>query len=393
MSSSGAGPGDVMRSPTQLRTWAEAKYRAGHRGWLGLHHFGEECQFTWPLRPPTASVAEARTDAVSAWVTTWRRHRWPLGVEADIEWQTVAWRGLGRQTLPQRVRVVGAASLARLAQANEWVSLVAVARRLQLAWPDDDLSGVFPRIAGTLLDLDGSETTRFVEVVNWLVVHPESGLLPRELPIIGVDGKWLERHRHPVELLKAAVTGSSDLGLAVMPTRYSVRVLDPAIPGISERQPLAFAASVPELNRLPWRPDWVLVVENLQTLEALPFLPAVLAVFGKGNEAAGLAEVDWVKAARHLLYWGDLDTHGFRILGLVRQRLPQTESILMDKDTLRTFMTLAVVEPKPVAGPIGHLTQAELAALSLLRSENLRLEQERITISYARAVIESRLNG
>jgi hypothetical protein len=33
-------------------------------------------------------------------------------------------------------------------------------------------------------------------------------------------------------------------------------------------------------------------------------------------------------------YWGDLDTHGFAILHSLRAWLPQTQSFLMDRQTL-----------------------------------------------------------
>ena len=378
-----------MRSPDQLRTWAEAKYRAGHRKWLGLPDFGRETSFIFPLHPPSSSLTGM--DAVSAWITTWRRHLFAPGVEADIKWRTVTWRGMGRQELPRSVSVHGAGSIAKLAKADQWVPLVAAASRLRLAWPDKDLSLVFPKLSRFLIDLDEAETTRLVDVVNWLAAHPESGLLPRELPIAGVDGKWLERHRSLVELVKEGVTDRTGLGLAALPMRFSVRVLDSTVPGVGAHQPQSFGASVAELNRLPWQANWVLVVENYETLAALPPLPGVVAVFGKGNQAVELASVSWVKTAHHLLYWGDLDTHGFRILGLFRQRLPQAESVLMDEDTLQAFSTLAVVEPKPVVGPIGHLTQSELAALAALRAGTLRLEQERISMAHARNVIERRL--
>ncbi|MBP8921814.1 MAG: hypothetical protein KBG85_19125, partial [Micropruina sp.] len=54
---------------------------------------------------------------------------------------------------------------------------------------------------------------------------------------------------------------------------------------------------------------------------------------GNGLAAPALAQVPWVRAAR-LLYWGDLDTYGLSILSMVRQALPQAESLLMDTATL-----------------------------------------------------------
>jgi hypothetical protein len=79
------------------------------------------------------------------------------------------------------------------------------------------------------------------------------------------------------------------------------------------------------------------------------------------------------------------------ILSLLRRALPQTESILMDEPTLERYRTMTVVEPKPFAGPIGYLTESELAVLNRLRRDDSRLEQERIEMSYAQTVISQRL--
>ena len=37
-------------------------------------------------------------------------------------------------------------------------------------------------------------------------------------------------------------------------------------------------------------------------------------------------------------YWGDIDTHGFAMLARARRALPQTESLLMDRDTLLDWL-------------------------------------------------------
>jgi hypothetical protein len=101
--------------------------------------------------------------------------------------------------------------------------------------------------------------------------------------------------------------------------------------------------------------------------------------------------VPWIAQAPHLLYWGDLDTHGMHILGLVRKALPQTESILMNEKTLGRFANMIVAEPKPFTAFIGHLTEPELGVLTHLRKNNTRLEQERIDLSYAQSIIQKRL--
>ncbi len=57
---------------------------------------------------------------------------------------------------------------------------------------------------------------------------------------------------------------------------------------------------------------------------------------------------------------------------------------MMDEETLDDWRGLAVTEPNPYRGEVGHLTLAELRALSAVRAGDLRLEQERIGRDYAR---------
>jgi hypothetical protein len=384
----------LMRDPEYVCAWAEAKYRSSHQKWLGMVDYGEDCEFALPLHPPTEVVAGKAMDSVAQWIAQWRRVTWPSGCVADVDWRTVVWRVLGTQQLPIRVRISGVSSMVALARATaSWKLMVVAANRLRQAWPQHSLDAVLPKLALDLEDLGGDELDRLIDVVNWVVEYPSSGMLPRQLPVSGIDSKWLERHRTVVEKLKAVLTDSPDLGLVSSPVRFAVRLLDERINGVSDGDPRSFAAPVSELARLAWRPAWVLIAENSQTLAALPPFFSMVAVFGQGKNAPALAGIPWVAQAPHLLYWGDLDTHGMHILGLVRKVLPQTESILMDEDTLERFVAMTVTEPKPFTAFIGHLTGSELRVLARLRENDTRLEQERIDLSYAQAIIEQHLQS
>lgn len=86
-----------------------------------------------------------------------------------------------------------------------------------------------------------------------------------------------------------------------------------------------------------------------------------------------------------LVYWGDLDTHGFAILDALRRRFPHAESMLMDRNTLLDHESQWVREEKPVSGVLHTLTPAEAALYRDLVEgtfgESVRLEQERIRYS------------
>ncbi|WP_051088048.1 Wadjet anti-phage system protein JetD domain-containing protein [Mycobacterium sp. 155] len=133
----------------------------------------------------------------------------------------------------------------------------------------------------------------------------------RQLPIPGVDTKWLGTHRAAVISLVVPLGIPGHLGLRERDLLRAIAILDPTL---RQGLPRLVAASDRELSALNLAPPRVLVVENLQTLEALPDLPDTVAVFRWGGHALAVADFPWVRGAKHVLYWGDLDTDGFAIL-------------------------------------------------------------------------------
>src|SRR5699024_12450620 len=102
------------------------------------------------------------------------------------------------------------------------------------------------------------------------------------------------------------------------------------------------------------------------------------AVHGSGYAVDAVAQLAWIGGAR-VIYWGDLDSHGFAILNRLRTHLPDVESVLMDEATLLAHEDLWVPEPKPTSGTFRELTGSETRALERIRAEgDVRLEQERI---------------
>nr|NLI50220.1 hypothetical protein [Propionibacterium sp.] len=376
-----------MRGLADLRAWAATRYRHAHRAWLARGDLGARVVLEYGLQPPSEQQVAQDPAAAAGWVAGWRSARLPTG--ASVEWELRRWRSFGEQSLPVRVRIDGSDAVAELAGSGRaWRDLTRTAAAVVGRWPT--LAGVLPRVAAALGRLGPGDLERLLAVVEWFALNPQSELLARQVPVEGVDTKWLERHRGLVTRLVEELTGEPGLGLRVEPRRFRVRLLGAARPdaGVAD-----LTAEVAELARLPWRPDVVLVCENLQTVAALPASGVELvAVHGNGLAAPALAEVPWLRAAR-VLYWGDLDTYGLSILSMVRQVLPQTESLLMDAATLGRFAALAGTEPRPYRGPIGHLTSAEQDALAAVRAADARLEQERIPLDHAVASLHAALQG
>jgi hypothetical protein len=203
---------------------------------------------------------------------------------------------------------------------------------------------------------------------------------------MGVDTKWVERHRGLIAPFVEGLTGSTEFGLVQPERRFTVRILDRAIVHTLRD----FTASVDELASLGLEPQCVVISENLAPLRRMGELPGVIAVFGSGGDVVKLANVPWVRNSP-IWYWGDLDSHGFRILGLARKTWPHVRSMLMDDDTFERFASLAVREPQPFRGRIGYLTVPEQKTLARLRERDSRLEQERISWAWAWAEIGRKL--
>jgi hypothetical protein len=331
-----------------------------------------------PLQPPSERDAINDLDGTLRWVESWRAisERLPI----SVTWTTRAWARLGTQRVPARARADGPDALASIAEEDErwerWTSRAASLRRHFSVAVDDVLRSRLREIG----ELDGSDFSRFVEAIEWLTTHPDSGLHVRELPVRGMDTKWLGRHRATVESMTLAVTGRGSLGLNERTDLGRIRLLDAAesVAGLHD-----ISAPIDDLATLPLDPRGVLIVENLQTFLSLPPMPRVVAAYGQGNAVVALARVPWLRAAR-ILYWGDLDSHGFRILHQARSAGLEARSVLMDSQCLYEHRDLWVAEPTPFAGTASSLTESETATLSELRSlGHVRLEQERIPWAYA----------
>lgn len=354
-----------MRGEPDLRGWARRRWRLHWTKWLVT----EECQ-SWNLQPPTQAQLLADPDQVAAWVREWQLLARKPGI--DVSWVTRRWASAGNQRLPERVTLNPAAMAELAGESLAWQRARQAADLLVEQWPQVELDSAVTAMANQLARLSEQDAVRLVAVLAWLQTHQESGLWEREIPVVDVDTKWVERHRSLVDSLVQAITGTVS-GLRRAGIRFRVRLLDERI----GQFPADFVVDLAELAKLELRPDRVLICENLTSVATLPALAGTVAVHGMGLAAPGLAEVGWIADA-HVRYWGDLDSYGLLILGRMRQVLPNVQSVLMDEQTFLAHQQLAVAEPRPFRGVIGHLTLTELAALALIRQGDRRLEQERI---------------
>lgn len=348
-----------------------------------------------PLHPPTQEEVLADAAAAADWIALWRAEEQKLSRGARITWESRQWASAGTQRVPARLVLHEPADAAAFAGAQKhWTAaahraeeLVDLLRRCSAGatTPVEDVPDAVRRRLKKIAELTVAEYTRLRDALTWLLAHPSPGIYPRQMPIRGVDSKWLEKHSSIVEPLYAAATGSASLGLLRGPGLIRLRFLDASAAPGGLRD---LSAPVEELNRLDVAPRAVIMVENLQTLLALPQMPGVLALHSAGYAAKSPAAISWLQECP-VIYWGDLDVDGFRILSIVRAALPHTTSALMDRGTLKEHLDLAGPDRKDAPRTLPeHLTAGERDGFAALQEfGEVRLEQERIPWQFALAAL------
>lgn len=386
----------MPRAARAMVTVAEAREAARRlvdrdgRRWAASGDYGAVLEIA--LHPPTEAEALRDTAAAVAWVTSWRGAD-PL---TEVEWQQRRWANLGTQRVPVRCTVRGADAIARVAgRSSGWAVLRDRAELLRERCPDDSegraaLSVVIRREARVLAALDAADFDRLIGVLDWLSAHPDSGWYIRQLPIRGVDTKWVGRHRSLAESLHRAITGCAGLGIAEAPSLVRIRFLDQRLLPVGIGEQIAdFSAPVSELARLDVRPRVVLVFENLESVIAMPELSGAIVVHGSGYAVDQLGRIPWIRDGR-ILYWGDLDSNGFAILNRIRSHGRDVTSVLMDEQTLMDHRDLWGAEPMPNRGAFPLLTEAEQEVVARLRADgDIRMEQERIAWEYALSALRA----
>lgn len=341
--------------------------------------------------PKTAELNSRRAE-VADWAQIW--HHQARQPETQVSFRSVGGRGLvGRTELPDRLRVDSLADLevflGTAAQTRHYRELLALtAERPGLgAWV----------AAKPMRALEHyRDFPQLLAALDWLSANAGTGRQLREIDAAGIDTKFIERHQRillelgalvvPPDLIDtASKTIAGRFGFATPARRVRLRRLDAELDW-----PLGSFDDVEvrtqDLADCPLQVDHVIIAENLATYLALPAIPRAVALFGGGYAATTVGALDWL-AQTEVLYWGDLDTHGFAILDRLRAVLPSVCSVLMDTETLLAHRQLWGREPSQITRDLPNLTAAEARCYRELTDDvhgvAVRLEQERIPMTAA----------
>ena len=400
-----AGP-TTPRAPDDLAEACATRFTRRYREWIADPDSAAAYVLRFSTASPTATRASDDPAGTADWIRWWREFDSAQdALDVQITWVERRLPGFGAVALPQRVEVRGDRAIARIAgRAAHWEAMLARATDLLRLGPDESvLRLAAAATAPTWEKLSDADMERLLAVCRWALAHPTEGLRAREIAVPGVDTKWIESRLRVVEqLVDAARSGrdsarpdgavtASGLGLKRSDLRVRMRLLDPAIDF-----PLRDVESPVDQLAALWPgsegPRTLVVVENLTTFLALPDLPGAVGLFGRGFAVDAVAALPPAMTAR-IVYWGDLDSHGFAILDRLRHHAPHAVSVLMDIETLDAWGEFTVPEPTPARAAPTRLTPDETAALEALTGRgDLRLEQERIPWDWALPRLRSALD-
>lgn len=313
--------------------------------------------------------------------------------EADlgyhVEWADRKFRLLGEQKIPSRVWFENETGYLKiLGKAREVESF---RRNLELTKQECPALLTWLAKRPERMAETATEWPDLLKVCQYFQANPKPGLYARELPI-SVGTKFIEQNEAVLDLLLShLLSPDSEPDDRSFQERYGLRFDEPLIRfrllDTTLREKLRTAAndfSIPvgEASRFGWAGLRVIVTENKMNFLTLPTLSNTLAIWGGGNAAQLLSTIPWLKNCR-LLYWGDVDIHGFHIVSRLRSAFPHLTTLMMDADTLSDCEKLIGHAKAGTYETTALLTPGERTAYEQVNTGQLLLEQEKIPHAYA----------
>jgi hypothetical protein len=361
-------------TPGDVRAAVRKKWDSGEL--LRRYGSGEE----WvPLRfavrgPQPGEIGELFTE-VRSWAAEWAR------APMRVEYKRVGGRHIGANEIPCRAWLDSPADAWALLgtgrEVSELTALLAAARAEEVGgWVER-----YPLRALAVRD----RWDRLLAVVRWIDERQRPGMYLRQVDVPGVDTKFIEANRGVLAgLLDLRLPASRiDLDASDFAARYGFRrkpalirfrVSDGCF-GFSE-----LSVRAREFTSAPAGIRRVYVIENEITYLAFPVPSEAMVIWGQGYAVGVLEPLTWL-AEFEVVYWGDIDTHGFAILDGLRAKFPHVSSILMDRATLEAHRAHWGTEEVPAAKALSRLTVSESSLCAELTGSHVRLEQERVRFS------------
>lgn len=383
-------------SPNELREQLQQRW---NRGELLASLVNEQVLFPLrlTLKSPTSKQITEHFDEVRAWIADLRSL-----THCRITMRKVNHRLLGANSVPDQAWVddldAALAWLGKKREAERFKTLINLTRSSE------------PRLLNWLskrplraLELS-LQWPLLLSIVGWLTLHPRPHIYLRQVDIPSVHSKFIESHRAvlselldivlPPEAIDFSATGINQFarryGFVDKPLRIRFRILDPTFSVLAGHHLHDITLDAHSFMSLNPGVSRVFITENEINFLAFPSLKSSMVIFGAGYGFEILSQAKWL-LCRQLIYWGDIDTHGFAILDQLRSQFPEVESLLMDRATLMRFQSQWGQEDQPTLRDLNRLTIEETALFNDLRdnkiTKNCRLEQERIGFTWVQAAL------
>jgi hypothetical protein len=375
-----------MITPAEIVKKAERKYRVVLRAYLNNDDL-------FPLEFPVGHLSKNLVERRQQIDDLRQPSKEITGQGYTLEWQTVNRRDLGKQTTPRRVIIETLDDyLSVVRKRTEYQQFVSDVERIRRRFPAlEDWMCANPQ---AVIDFSGYWDDLLL-VCDYFVKHPRPNLYIRELPI-SVHTKFIEQHSRilrdlldtllPEDVITPDANNFSQrFGLKTSPPTMRIRLLEEQLDWQYGLRLDDLTLPVKQLAHLlaeHIRPKTVIIAENLMNFLTLPAHPASVGLFGRGFAAQLLADVRWLHQCR-VIYWGDIDAHGFQILSDLRKLFPHVRSVMMDQQTLDDHAEYVVEGNRVRVNRFDGLTDAEAVVAQHVLEHNLRLEQEHIPQAYA----------
>lgn len=389
-----------LSTPHEIQKKLKNMWTRGHF----LKHYDEIFPFTFPVGTISSQKMIDEYDLVRTWVASYKKDE---RITPYLQWIEKNHRILGRNMIPRNLKFETIEDIACfLGTCNELEIFLHALKQLKNI--DSRLESWGKSHPLELIRL-GKNFERLLTLYLWMVDHPRPNIYLRQIDIPGIDTKFTETYRSTLSswLDLTLAENSIDTSATRFERRYGFkgkpelvrfRILDQNLSwnncddiSIPAGQ---FSDLYDKADIMPF--SHVFVVENDICALSFPSVAHAIVIFGRGYSFDYLAACKWLHQVK-IYYWGDLDTHGFRILDQFRSLFPQTKSFLMDAQTLKDHSISWGEEGKPTTGELYYLTETEKDLYNNLRfnaiQKNLRLEQEFIRYSVVqKALIQIGVN-
>jgi hypothetical protein len=319
-----------------------------------------------------------------------------------IIYKQVNTRKHGVQSLPEEISFQSESDFLKfLHKEREAESFKANANKILSMF--SDLSELIKKYPKKVID-NNQNWNSLLDVCIYFKQNPKPNLYIRELPV-NVHTKFIENNKGilldllnvvlPIESINEEFTTTKEFekrfGLKFNQCQIRVRVLDKHISDKHLSGLTDIEVTEEEFCSLQIPCEKVFVFENktnysnLMNFLTLPQMENTIGIFGSGFSVSKFKNALWL-ADKEIFYWGDIDTHGLKILSQIRGYFSNTKSIMMDFETLNTFKS-DWHKGEPIhENSLPNLNSDEQELFQFVKMDNvntIRLEQEKISQEYA----------